>query len=269
MQPQTQSSAALEQNLPRGEVIGLIGVKDLVLGYLNMPKAACTTIKNILYYLHNGAWLDRPLNIHRAIRHRSVLLTGSAYSQNREHLEQLGKTWCNFTFVRNPGARAFSVFVEKIWATGPYSFPDIRHHLLSKGALTLPPLESGAARDTDSVASNFLAFLDFVADNLARRTRFPFNPHWCVQSQRIKAQEGRDLINYIGRVETFSENMDLVLRMGGYTGPSLGGKRFNEGPKPPFRLSDIIDDRIAHRLWDIYSEDYEAFGYGDPRQHET
>ena len=32
--------------------------------YLNMPKSACTTIKNSLYFMESGVWLEDPLTVH-------------------------------------------------------------------------------------------------------------------------------------------------------------------------------------------------------------
>lgn len=236
-----------------------------------MPKAACTSVKNILYFLNNGIWYEDPLRIHKAIRHAqrtgldSVVLSGENYLANRTQLLAQGKEWLNFTFVRDPGSRAYSAFVEKIWATGPYSFPGIREHLLTTGSLTLRPLGSNEVPDKGVVAANFLAFLDFVAANLAGRTTFHANPHWCVQSTRIEQSRGARKIDFVGRVERFSDDMNFVLRRGGYNGPNLVYKRFNEGPRPPFTLSEIMNTQIADRLRDIYSEDYGALGYQDPR----
>ena len=243
----------------------LLGANGYGVGYLNMPKAACTSVKNILYFLHNGSWYADPLHIHKAIRYHSAVLSGEAYLEHRSKLLAAEKPWLNFTFVRNPGPRAYSAFVEKIWAAGPYAFPGIRRYLVSIGSLSLDPLNPSHIPEKEIVAENFLAFLDFVAANLAGKTPFPANAHWCVQSTRIEQSRGARKIDFVGRVERFSDDMNFVLRRGGYNGPNLVDKRFNEGPRPPFTLSEIMNAQIADRLWDIYSEDYSALGYQDPR----
>jgi hypothetical protein len=262
-----------KETLPRRpQPATLLGAKGFSVGYLNMPKAACTSVKNILYFLNNGIWYADPLHIHKAIRYAqrtgldSVVLSGESYLANRTQLLAKGKEWLNFTFVRDPGPRAYSAFVEKIWATGPYSFPGIREHLVKLGSLTLSPLSSNEVPDKGVVAANFLAFLDFVSENLAGRTTFHANPHWCVQSTRIEQSRGARKIDFVGRVERFSDDMNFVLRTGGYNGPNLVDKRFNEGPRPPNTLSEIMNAQIASRLSDIYSEDYDSYGYKRPRQ---
>jgi hypothetical protein len=243
----------------------LLGANGYAIGYLNMPKAACTSVKNILYFLHNGRWYADPLHIHKAIRYHGAVLAGEAYLENRSKLLAKGKPSLNFTFVRDPGPRAYSAFVEKIWAAGPYAFPGIRQYLSSQGSLSLGPLNSNHFSDKDTVAKNFLAFLDFVAANLAGQTPFPANAHWCVQSRRVQQFIGPCRIDFVGRVERFADDMSFVLRRSGYTGPNLADKRFNEGPKAPFAFSEIVNAQIASRLRDIYSEDYDTYGYERPR----
>jgi hypothetical protein len=243
----------------------LLGANGYPMGYLNMPKAACTSIKNILYFLHNGRWYADPLHIHKAIRYDAAVLAGASYLENRSKLLAAEKPWLNFTFVRDPGPRAYSAFVEKVWATGPYAFPGIRQYLSSQGSLSLGPLNPHHLSDKDTVAKNFLAFLDFVAANLAGQTPFPANAHWCVQSRRVQQFIGPSRIDFVGRVERFSDDMNSVLQRIDYSGPNLADKRFNEGPKAPFAFSEIVNAQIAARLRDIYSEDYDTYGYERPR----
>lgn len=264
--PKKRPSPAKRPNVQRRrQPQTLLGAKGYVLGYLNMPKAACTSVKNILYFMHNGSWYADPLHIHKAIRYNAAVLCGESYLENRSKLMTAGKPWLNFTFVRDPGPRAYSAFVEKIWATGPYAFPGIRNYLIQQGLLTLSPLSPNEIPDKATVAADFLAFLDFVAANLAGQTPFPANGHWCVQSRRVQQFVGQNTIDFVGRVERFSDDMNFVLQRGGYTGPNLANKRFNEGPKAPFALGEIVNEQIAARLGDIYSEDYATYGYQHPR----
>ena len=120
----------------------LIATSALPLAYLNMPKAACSTIKNILYYLETGSWFSDPLGIHRHIQQGSTLLRGSALAR---HLDQntLQRPYITFTFVRHPGKRAYSGFINKIWFIHPYSFQRIRCFLQDSRSMVVP----GAAEE--------------------------------------------------------------------------------------------------------------------------
>jgi len=239
---------------------GLIGTSALPLAYLNMPKAACSTIKNILYYLETGSWFSDPLGIHRHIQQGSTLLRGSALAKHR-HQTTLQRPYITFTFVRHPGRRAYSAFIEKIWFIHPYSFPRIRCFLQdSRSMVVAGPAEEASL---PVVRSAFSLFLDFVLDNLAGKSPFPPNPHWASQYSRLRNFRPLDDISFVGRVETFRQDMTALLSMASYAEntAALAGKRFNEGATPPFAYEEVLDAAIAEKLLTIYKSDYLAFGY--------
>jgi len=239
---------------------GLIGTSALPLAYLNMPKAACSTIKNILYYLETGSWFSDPLGIHRHIQQGSTLLRGSALAKHR-HQTTLQRPYITFTFVRHPGRRAYSAFIEKIWFNHPYSFPRIRCFLQdSRSMVVAGPAEEASL---PVVRSAFSLFLDFVLDNLAGKSPFPPNPHWASQYSRLRNFRPLDDISFVGRVETFRQDMTALLSMASYAEntAALASKRFNEGATPPFAYEEVLDAAIAEKLLTIYKSDYLAFGY--------
>lgn len=240
----------------------LIAPDNFPLAYYNMPKAACTTIKNILFRIQHGTWNTDPVGIHRQIRFDDVLLRGQAFSAQR-NLKRFDRPYMVFTFVRDPSARAYSAFVEKIWATGPYAFPGIRKLLARSYGLTLPALENGIATP-EEVSAGFKQFLRFVADNLAGKTSTPANAHWAVQSKRIHSARPHDTIGFVGRVENFAEDMSYLLHKAGWDDLSITGQRYNEGPRPPFTVHEVMDVDTARLLKQIYRDDYTAFDYRAP-----
>ena len=241
---------------------GLIATSALPLAYLNMPKAACSTIKNILYYLETGSWFSDPLGIHRHIQQGSTLLHGSALAKHR-HQTTLPRPYITFTFVRHPGRRAYSAFIEKIWFIHPYSFPRIRCFLQDSRSMVVA--DSTEEASLPVVRSAFSLFLDFVLDNLAGKSPFPPNPHWASQYSRLRNFRAADDISFVGRVETFRQDMTALLSMASYAEntAALAGKRFNEGATPPFAYEEVLDAAIAEKLLTIYKSDYLAFGYKD------
>ena len=238
----------------------LIATSALPLAYLNMPKAACSTIKNILYYLETGSWFSDPLGIHRHIQQGSTLLSGSALAR---HLDQntLQRPYITFTFVRHPGKRAYSGFINKIWFIHPYSFPRIRCFLQDSRSMVVADSTDEASLPV--VRSAFSLFLDFVLDNLAGKTPFSPNDHWASQYSTLRNFGPADYISFVGRVETFRQDMTDLLSMASYTEDTAGlvDKRFNEGATPPFVYEEVLDAAIAEKLLTIYKSDYLAFGY--------
>jgi hypothetical protein len=239
---------------------GLMATSRLPLAYLNMPKSACSTIKNILYFLETGDWYSDPLAIHRHLKDGGPLLRGKKLADHRQS-HNLERPYIAFTFVRHPGRRAYSAFIDKIWSQHQYSFPVIQKYLRdTRGVRLADELPSPTVED---VRSAFSAFLDFAADNLAGRTPFPSNPHWQVQFQRLRGTAPRDHLSFIGRVETFATDMAALLQMAGskLNPVEIVSKRFNEGPPPLFPYSQVVDPTIADKLYTVYKFDYTAFAY--------
>jgi hypothetical protein len=247
---------------PRSSRHDLVGPSNFPLAYFNMPKSACTTIKNILYHIQHGEWNRDPLAIHRQIRFDNVILRSTEFAEYRAG-SGFDRPYTVFTFVRNPAARAYSTFVEKIWATGTYSFPFARKILVNSYGYQLRPMEEGNF-DPDEVRTAFKQFLRFAAINLAGGMRIPPNPHWAVQSHRLAALAPVNVVGFVGRVESFERDMSFVLESAGWTDLSIARQRFNEGPKPPFALADIMDGEMAAMLDRLYRDDFAAFDYPSP-----
>jgi hypothetical protein len=248
---------------PGGRVVSeLIGPDNYPIGYYNMPKAACTTIKNLLYYMKWGKWHADPLAIHHGIRFKDELLRNREFWSHRQ-AAKFDLPYMIFTFVREPGRRVYSTFIEKIWATGKYAFPPVHEHLVNAHGYQLPSLESGKFSIED-VRRGFKQFLKFAELNLNGQTPMKPNPHWASQFQRVQKLEAADYTSFIGRVESFATDMSFVLQKAGWSDVSITGKRFNEGPKSPFDFDALIDDEIASHLVRLYANDYLAFGYAPP-----
>jgi hypothetical protein len=251
----------------RRQSSGLMATSRLPLAYLNMPKSACSTIKNIMYFLETGEWFHDPLAIHRHLKEDSPLLRGRKLTEHRQS-HDLERPYIAFTFVRHPGRRAYSAFIDKIWSQHQYSFPVIQKYLRDTRGVRLAEELPGPS--VEDVRSAFSTFLDFAADNLAGKTPFPSNPHWQVQFKRLQGAAPRDHLAFIGRVETFAKDMTALLEMAGceLDPVEVVSKRFNEGPPPPFSYSQMVDKAIDNKLRSIYRLDYTAFAYS-PEQNSS
>lgn len=230
----------------------LINSNKAGLSYFNMPKAACTTIKNLLFFLETDKWFPNPVRIHKNI----------AFQKNHPLKAVENISNIKFTFVRNPGRRVFSAFIEKIWFSHEYSFPKIRDFLKESHGAILS--ENCTDPTVEHIKIQFKLFLNFVELNVTGKSPFPSNPHWQPQCFRIRALPPKHTLSFIGKVENYVDDMRYLLSRIGVTETNdILEKKFNEGPRSPFSFESVIDDEIVQKIRKIYINDYLAFGYND------
>lgn len=225
--------------------------------YLNIPKSACTTIKNVLYYMEHGEFFAEPLDIHATTK----LLRSTAATPETENIfhQHLAARHTVFTFVRHPGRRCYSCFNEKIFFDGAHAFGKIRMQVINRYGM-VAPIE-GVDYTLQQHRKNFSRFLDFVADNHAGKTSVRTDAHWGVQTSMIREFQKSFVIDLIGRVESFSSQFASLIEKAGPVHMPPANAKFNEGPEPPFKYDQIIDDEISEKLKSIYFLDYRLLGY--------
>jgi hypothetical protein len=226
------------------------------IAYVNVPKSACTTIKNIMYFLDTGEPYPDPLAIHAD---KTGLRSAALRDEKELAAAMSGITFC-FTFVREPFARSFSAFNEKIFHQEKYSFPRFRDEITGNYGANFS--DSGTPLySRDQHADNFQRFLTFVRDNVAGRTQLPPNRHWIPQSAILGRWRRSQGIDFVGRVEKFEDGMNYVLAAAGYPDRLDLPVRYNPGPKPPFTLNDVMNNTIGNLLHEIYESDLREFRY--------
>lgn len=247
---------------PRSLPAGAIALTSVPLIYLNVPKSACTTIKNQLYFMEHGRYIDEPLDIHA---HDGLLRSRDNTPENLALFNgKLASPHQVFTFVRHPGKRAYSCFGEKIFNQSKYSFPKVRDYITEKYGLSLPATEADDY-DLAKHRANFMCFLNFVADNFDGKTDIRTDAHWGRQSTILEQFQRFFFIDFIGRVEDFEQQFRFVVdRALPVHRPDLN-VRFNEGPKPPFSYEQVADSVVEARLRQIYADDYFRLGYASSK----
>lgn len=228
---------------------GMLGPGSYDLLYFNMPKSGCTSIKNILYYLDKGQFLDDPLTIHA----RSDLLINSR--TNPHKVRRRIATGFVFTFVRHPLKRAYSCFNEKVHSTGKYAFPRVRACLIEQYGAQFPDDLS-----LEQHRANFLLFLKLVEDSFSGANTLGRNPHWSPQAPRIRHVSRFRILDFVGRIEAFDRDLKFVLSRVGYTQP-ISPPRLNEGPPPPYGYDIVMNDEVMARGKFIYGDDFRSLGY--------
>lgn len=232
--------------------------------YRVVPKCACSTIGQIMYYSDHGRFFDG--DIHDA--------TEGLHKWSQDHSQPLieqavrsGRT-PSFTVVRNPYARILSSFFDKIAGiqrNGRRYRGNLLPQLAQRYGIDVGSPENGF--DFDQIAS-FRRFLLFARDTI--RWRRPMEPdiHWSSMSGHISTfivNGGRyDRILF---TETLNDGMRELLAQVNTPVPvdPHAVPRFNEseghGPKRAHKVSDYFDDLSRHLIWEIYKDDFQLFRY--------
>jgi hypothetical protein len=237
--------------------MGVVTAARVPLVYLNLPKCASTTIQNHLLYLATGAYSTRPEDIHQ---HEG--LRRSRENNDATHAlisRQLSEGAFVFTFVRDPGRRAYACFNEKIAHSGKHSFAAIRQRLERDWGLRLPGPEAPASLERQR--ANFAAFLRFVEANLAGDTDVRRDPHWCPQGPMLVQYRKHLKIDLVGKVENFAADMALVLhRAGVRRAPDVTMRPWRHA-ESPFSFEEVLTPALQAQLDRLYEADYVHLGY--------
>lgn len=232
--------------------------------YRVVPKCACSTIGQIMFYSDHGRFFDGDIHDSTEGLHK----WSQDDSQKLIESSVLGHETPTFTCVRNPYARILSSFFDKIAGiqrNGRRYRGNLVPQLIQRYGIDVGSPENGF--EFDQVAS-FRRFLLFARDTI--RWRRPMEPdiHWSAMSGHIGtfiANGGR--YSRIFFTERFNEGMQQVLESSS-TPNSIelnAVPRFNEseghGPKRAHKVSDYFDDLSRHLIWEIYKDDFELFRY--------
>lgn len=229
--------------------------------YRVVPKCACSTIGQILYYADQGQFYDG--DIHDA---QTGLLKWSM-TDRRDTIEAavFAPEIAVFTCVRNPFSRILSAFFDKICGV-QRNGKRYRNNLV-------PQIMQGYGVETeenfDQIAS-FRRFLLFARDTI--RFRKPMDPdiHWSPQSDHLATLVANGgTYDQIIHTEDFTPGMTQVLERFSQPYPVdlTTLPRFNEsaahGPKQAHPIADYFDDLSLHLMWETYRRDFELLRY-DP-----
>jgi hypothetical protein len=232
--------------------------------YRVVPKCACSTIGQILYYSDHGEFFDGDIHdatdgLHKWARDDSKPLITGNVTAHRSYA---------FTCVRNPYTRILSSFFDKICGiqrNGKRYRGKLVPLLIQKYGV-----EVGGAdgkQDFDQIKS-FRRFLLFARDTI--RWKRPMDPdiHWSAMSGHVSTfvVNGGTYDN-IFWTERFNEGMQQVLDAveTPHAVDLAGIPRFNEseghGPKRAHPVADYFDDLSMHIVYEIYKQDFELFKY--------
>lgn len=232
--------------------------------YRVVPKCACSTIGQIMYYSDHGEFYDG--DIHDATT--GLRKWAREDNQKRITANVRGHESYAFTCVRNPYTRILSSFFDKVCGIQ-------RNGRRYRGKL-VPTIiqkygiEVGGADGTEEFdqIKSFRRFLLFARDTI--RWKRPMEPdiHWSAMSAHISTFiVNGGTYDRIIWTEDFLDGMGAVLRSIETRHPvDLASiPRFNEsggtGPSRAHPVEDYFDDLSMHLVYEIYKRDFELFKY--------
>ncbi|MDO5622650.1 MAG: sulfotransferase family protein [Paracoccus sp. (in: a-proteobacteria)] len=232
--------------------------------YRVVPKCACSTIGQIMFYSDHGRYFDGDIHDAKDGMHK----WGLPESQDSIEKAVLAHKAPTFTVVRNPYGRILSSFFDKIAGiqrNGKRYRGNLVPQLTQRYGIEVGSPEDGF--DFDQIKS-FRRFLLFARDTI--RWRRPMEPdiHWSAMSGHISTfivNGGR--YDRIFFTEKFNEGMEDFLKLTDtpHKVDVNAVPRFNEseghGPKRAHKISDYFDDLSRHLVWEIYKKDFQLFQY--------
>jgi hypothetical protein len=67
-------------------------------------------------------------------------------------------------------------------------------------------------------------------------------------------------VDFIGRVESFDKHIRVAMELAGIP-YNIETPRMNEGPPPPYRYEDMVDDEVLSLGRTLFGSDLRNFGY--------
>lgn len=232
--------------------------------YRVVPKCACSTIGQIMYYSDHGAYFDGDIHDATGGMHKWAMEDSQALITRRVKEQNI----YTFTCVRNPYTRILSSFFDKICGiqrNGKRYRGNLVPLLIQKYGIEVGSPEDDF--DFDQIKS-FRRFLLFARDTI--RWRRPMDPdiHWSAMSGHVSTfivNGGR--YDNIFWTESFNDGMQSVLdAVDSKVTVDLGAvPRFNEseghGPKRAHPVEAYFDDLSMHLVYEIYKNDFLMFKY--------
>ncbi|NCQ24191.1 MAG: hypothetical protein COW54_16935 [Rhodobacteraceae bacterium CG17_big_fil_post_rev_8_21_14_2_50_63_15] len=232
--------------------------------YRVVPKCACSTIGQILYYSDHGAFFDG--DIHDATTGLHKWAREASQARIEANVRQHGSY--AFSCVRNPYTRILSSFFDKICGiqrNGKRYRGNLVPMIIQKYGIAVGGAAGGD--DFDQIES-FRRFLLFARDTI--RWKRPMEPdiHWSAMSGHLATFViNGGTFDRIFWTEAFNDGMQGVLNAveTPHRVDLNAIPRFNEseghGPKRAHPVEDYFDDLSMHLVYEIYKRDFELFRY--------
>lgn len=210
---------------------------------VSMPKVGCTYLKNLFFLLEHGEVYENPLHIHATGEGGDI--TVSARAITNDVLDD----GVGFIVVRDPVARFFSLYFDKVYRSGPRSFDWIAKKLAkNRGYVGGPDIS------LEQHQINCEALLGFLRYQFTNTPVKDLNPHWRPQIETVKYVAGFDMKPLL--LERLDEQLMQISgdKVAGLSDAMAKASLRNTSAKP-FTNADIMTPTIARKISGLYRED--------------
>lgn len=223
---------------PTGDKINVLTTHRFGVNAIAMQKAGCTYVRNLFYLMDHGRPHPQPSEIYKdgclVFRHKTAeALEGAA----------------NVIVLRDPIARFFSLYFDKVWGESQQAFPWIAKKLVADRRFRLSRNLSQAEHH-----DNCCRFLGYLESRFKEKPPEQLNPHW--RPQHIRADEARPFGFVPILLEDFQSQFVQVA--GGHIrglDEALAQPIFRNETEKPIAPADLISPWIEERLHALYAED--------------
>jgi hypothetical protein len=217
--------------------------------YVAVGKAACTKIKLSLHQLEGFPPLENGSYVHDRDRPGIPFVPRLTDFTNAEAIEILtSPEWFRFCFVRNPYYRLFSAYKSKMLNYLDPQYQPVRDEIRSRWNYPI----------RDGHPSGMVAFRDFVT-YIEEQADPDRDFHWRSQTAIVMP----DIIkyNFIGRMESFAQDFEQVLRRLNASAELIAAIPEAVNPTTKMYHAAAFDRELASRVYDMYRDDFMCFGY--------
>ena len=222
--------------------------------YCPIPKVATSNWKRIFQALEGRA--TDPMEISKGVVHQ---LNFSTFKNiNRYEQNILMNRFYTFLFVRHPFERLLSAYKDK------FDNPNNNYYPKQIGSIILKKFRNGTdnADYSSGKGVTFVEFIKYVIDEFEKEN--VVDNHW--DTIHNLCQPCQVKYDYIGKFETLFEDSDNVFREIGVDEvlafPDRGsGKHPVKKSLLLFKMFSELPSNTLNKLYQIYSADFEAFGY--------
>jgi hypothetical protein len=207
--------------------------------YFETPKAACTTIKRTLMNLELEGTGFRPEKVHLPAFSTPFIKLFQLNENEALRLLNSNRMF-KFCFVRNPFERVLSCYLDKIAGNKPQKKKILKYF------------------GNDADIETLIDFDEFI-HAVSLQSIKEMDKHWRPQFYQLFG--GLIKFDYIGKVETFKDDLIAIDKY-------LKGKLLKNHENVLWhkteakrKIKDFYDDQIAKKVVNLYSVDFEHFGY--------
>lgn len=220
-------------------------LEDEKILYVETPKAACTTIKQLLRQrypsnLAESSYFRDQSSLAMNVHNRDLHATPSLTALPAEMIATIlaSDQWMRICIVRNPYQRLFSCWRDKVYLCEP-GFVRNQAALLEHLSAIDDPIE------------HFRAFVHWVLDGKSS------NHHW----ESMHNLLCMELINYslIVRLETMAADISPFLQRLAISSAQF--ERFRSNVSLPLVAGQYYSESLAAAVYQFYELDFRRFGY--------